>query len=155
MSESQLDERFEAEAQVDVTDFSPEVNSYLSIGDSSVAVDEYLDLSYGSRGPSACVAICSDPSIFDIDNFWLFDSGCPNDMVSVSKVTQSHKRYVTGIKSRSFNAACGGFRADKCLPLSFMMGGADFNAQPYMMTSTPSVLSMGKRVMEENFHLYG
>ena len=31
MSESQLDERFEAEAQVDVTNFSPEVNSYLSI----------------------------------------------------------------------------------------------------------------------------
>ena len=144
MSETQLDERFQSEAQVHVTHFSPEVNSYLSIGDSPVAVDSYLDLSYGSRRPSACVAICSDPSIFDIDKLWLFDSGCPNDMLSTSEVTQLYKRYVTRIKSRLFSTANGVYRADRCLPLSFMAGGPDFNAQPYMMTSTPSVLSWVK-----------
>ena len=70
-------------------------------------------------------------------------------MVSVSKITQTHSRYVIKTESRAFSTANGIVRTNKCMPLSFMMGGVDFNAQPYMMTSTPSVLSMGKRVMED------
>jgi len=108
-----------------------------------------VEANEGSETLVACPSV-GTASIFDVDNYWIFDSGCGHDLVSLAKVKFLKNMFAIA-PTKTFSTANGPYETDKVILLNFMMGGQSFVASPYIMANTPSVISMGKKVMEEEF----
>ena len=89
-------------------------------------------------------------SISVVDDQWIWDSGCGHDMVAEHQIKHL-MRFVQKDELQEFNTANGTFESDDVVSLSFSLGKTCFEARPYLMEESPSVLSMGKRCLEEDF----
>ena len=98
----------------------------------------------------ACPSINVSASLFDVDDTWIFDIGCGHDLVSSSKTKFLEDAYCVAKKQR-FNTANGEFETSKAVHLDLDLLGDVFSAMPYIMANTPSVISVGKKVMQEEF----
>ena len=97
----------------------------------------------------ACPSVVS-ASIFDVDSKWIFDTGCAQDLVQEDKVGFLRDQFCVA-KLRRFDTANGVFKASDAVHLDYDMCGEVFSAMPYVMASTPSVISVGKKVMQEDY----
>ena len=161
VSEDELAARFEPEP--DTTEFSsPDASIHLdaaqveSVGDANphkrigyVPPQTGSFLAKQDVRAMACASVGSR-DIFSVDQFWIFDSGCGYDMMSTSKAKHLMK-FVTKAELQEFNTANGQYETDEIIPLTFVMGNDSYDARPYLMENSPSVLSMGQRCMNEGF----
>ena len=88
-------------------------------------------------------------ALFDIDNSWIFDSGCGKDLVEIAKA-RLYMHMTQMAPPISFSTANGPAGASKTLPLVFVLRDV-YHANPYLMEKTPSVLSMGLGCMHQGF----
>lgn len=84
LTETVFDERYEKE----ISSINPFGIGDEYLGGSSAVEDSVVDLANGSTRPSACVALASLPIVFDVDELWSFDSGCPVEMVRCQGPTE-------------------------------------------------------------------
>jgi len=102
------------------------------------------------EGSVACPSINVSASIFDVDERWIFDTGCAQDLVSMDKAKFLQDQFSIE-KKQKFDTANGEFRTSEAVHLDIDLCGEVFSAMPYVMAVTPSVISVGKKVMRENY----
>ena len=67
-------------------------------------------------------------------------------------VSVDHARgYICPAEPQQFDTANGPYTSGEAVSLSFRIGNMRYDAKPYLMENTPSVLSMGMRCMHEEF----
>ena len=89
-------------------------------------------------------------SLFDVENLWIVDTGCGNDLISVAKAMFLEHMFQFAPKI-NFSTANGVHSTSKCLPLFFSVNDEEYVARPYIMSATPPVLSVGLRTMNQGF----
>ena len=87
--------------------------------------------------------------IFDIVKRWIADTGCGHDMVSRRQASHV-KEQLINIPPITFGTANGPAAANLGVPLKIPIFGDQY-ATPYVMASTPALLSVGMRVMHHMF----
>ena len=89
-------------------------------------------------------------SLFDLDNLWIFDSGCGRDLVALglAKMYENMYRLQDPIRLHTAN---GIVCTSLALPLQCTIGKSSYEATPYLLENTPSVLSMGVRCARQGF----
>ena len=88
--------------------------------------------------------------LFDLDNEWLFDSGCGKDLIALTRAVFYRNLWVSA-PSVIFDTANGERKANRILPAGFQLQGEYFKGNPYVMGESPSVLSMGLRCLHQGF----
>ena len=87
--------------------------------------------------------------LFTVDQVWISDSGCPDDLVAEHKVHDVRNRLEI-VPKKTFRTANGKIKATKGLRLSWTAPLCQtIQAMPYVLQATPSVLSMGQRCMRD------
>ena len=80
---------------------------------------------------------------------WLVDSGCGHDLISKREVRESNLDQESCETPVGFNTANGSTVAHNVAPL--YIDELDCNIAPYVLPSTPAVVSMGKRCGHEGY----
>jgi hypothetical protein len=102
------------------------------------------------EGSVACPPINVSASIFDVDERWIFDTGCAQDLVSMDKAKFLKDQFSIE-KKQKFDTANGEFKTSEAVHLDIDLCGEVFSVMPYVMAVTPSVISVGKKVMKEDY----
>jgi hypothetical protein len=99
----------------------------------------------------AAGALCGDDEGWIGPKKWLMDTGSAVDLVSVHDIPAKwEKSILTGGPKIKLSTANGFMLADKRIPLQVgSFGGIE--VEPLLLPSTPPVLSVGKRCMEEGY----
>ena len=79
----------------------------------------------------------------DVIDKWLMDTGCGHDLVARKEIKALAKMFRRAGLPLTFSTANGQTHATLCLPLHLSALGEDI--EPYVLDSTPAVLSVGKR----------
>ena len=89
-------------------------------------------------------------SAFDVDDMWIVDTGSGRDLVKMSKGSR-FSSFIVAALMVSLNT--GGGRVDSSEALSCSMNLDDYmmRIHAYLLTNTPSVISIGVRVNQQGF----
>ena len=83
-------------------------------------------------------------------NMWILDSGCDYDLVSEKTLSPEERRNKKRTNSqKTLNTANGRMIVEEEATLSIPLLGDDVTA--LVLDNTPSVLSLGKRCMEQGY----
>jgi len=106
---------------------------------------------HGGNARVAAGALCGDDEGWIGPKKWLMDTGSAVDLVSVHDIPAKwEKSILTGGPKIKLSTANGFMLADKRIPLQVgSFGGIE--VEPFLLPSTPPVLSVGKRCMEEGY----
>ena len=148
VSESELDERYEKVEEPEVH-LPLASNRQVAVNPVNLNNSSTCFLANKDMRSAACASI-GTKSIYCVDNLWIFDSGCGFDMCTEDKIKHLMK-YILPAEPQEFNTANGPYESSEVVSLSFRMGNVRYDARPYLMEDTPSVLSMGMRCMNEGF----
>ena len=77
---------------------------------------------------------------------WLIDTGCGHDLVAIREVRALQAMFRKANIPIMFETPGGKTPGDQCLLLH--VGELDETIEPYILASTPAVLSVGKRCLE-------
>ena len=80
---------------------------------------------------------------------WLFDTGCGHDLVSKRDVSHLLRRVHPAVEPLYLKTANGRTRADKVIDI--YVDEIAEEVQPYILDSTPAVLSVGVRCAEMGY----
>ena len=81
---------------------------------------------------------------------WIMDTGCGSDLISKAKV-QDHKLRRSKAKNPiQFQTANGNTKGLDVVTMNIVDFGE--SVEPYVLPDTPSVLSLGRRCMQEGYH---
>ena len=95
--------------------------------------------------PEAASILTSTAPIHGKVERWLVDTGCGYDLVARSHIESMKKWVRKAVKSKSFQTASGKTTADQVARMTVSEFGEEI--APYMLDSTPAVLSVGYRCM--------
>ena len=121
--------------------------------------EKWFGLCLNERSTKACAARPHGPrdeypGIFHIDTTWMMDTGCGNDLVWRELID----KYIDIVKpapvSMAFVTAAGETNANNVSPARPKAISSKFDAGKaplYILDSTPSVLSVGKRCVEGDY----
>ena len=83
---------------------------------------------------------------------WLFDSGCGSDLISEQEVLHLRDKWTDASTPRYLSTAGGLTKSDYEVPLHIASLGEDI--APWILPSTPAVLSMGRRCVLDGFDFW-
>jgi len=93
-------------------------------------------------------ALAAVPSS-EIVKLWLVDTGCASDLIARKDVAHLEEHFQTAAKPMMFRTANGTTAATTVIVLRHP--GMESNIAPYIIKDTPAVMSVGKKVMHENY----
>ena len=85
---------------------------------------------------------------FEVVRRWIADTGCGKDMIS-RKHARAYEHHLIEIQPVRFGTANGVTEANEGLPIT--IPELDMKATPYVMASTPALMSVGMRVEHHSF----
>ena len=80
---------------------------------------------------------------------WLMDSGSPLDLIDRRALRRSHRKLIRPSDPLVLDTANGQVTADKTIKLGLSSLGVEIS--PLVLDSTPNVLSLGRRVVDEGY----
>ena len=88
-----------------------------------------------------------------LPNMWIMDTGCGFDLISKAGLSTAAKKKIKHARQAiRLQAAGGSVKADMILPLHSPALKRD--VEPLVLSQTPSVLSLGRRCMDEGFSFW-
>ena len=84
-------------------------------------------------------------SAFDVDKWWIVDTGCKRDLVKKSKA-MCLPSHIEAALNVSLSTGGGTINSDKQLKCAMHMGDFIARIKAYLMSNSPSVMSVGARV---------
>ena len=116
-----------------------------------IANYDEADVKNDDSPPTEDVAsVTETASLFDIEKSWIFDSGCGRDLVT-AKLIEPYQSSFTRLSTVSMQTANGQVSSAKGLKAAEEIGQVRLNAELRPLPSTPAVISMGKRCMEDGY----
>jgi hypothetical protein len=81
---------------------------------------------------------------------WLVDTGCPLDLIAEYEIGQDEKEYIKpATDSVRLNTANGITKANRII--KYRVDGMEDGIEAFVLSSTPTVMSVGKRCMERGY----
>ena len=93
-------------------------------------------------------------SAFDVDKWWIVDTGCRRDFVQKSKA-MLFDRHIEAALNVSLDTGAGKVETDQALSCAMNLGDFVAKVRAYLMKNSPSVISVGARVCLYGYVLYG
>ena len=81
---------------------------------------------------------------------WIMDTGCGSDLISKAKVEDHNLRRSKAKNPIQFQTANGNTKGLDIVTMNIVE--FDESVEPYVLPDTPSVLSIGRRCMQEGYH---
>ena len=81
---------------------------------------------------------------------WIMDTGCGSDLISKAKVEDHNLRGSKAKNPIQFQTANGNTKGLDVVTMNIVE--FDESVEPYVLPDTPSVLSIGRRCMQEGYH---
>ena len=119
--------------------------SPLGRGKHSSRGDRYASIIAASVSKSLMIAA------LEIDERWLYDSGCARDLVARLKVARFKQRWIE-VPVEEFDTAHGPTTANHVIPMTLLC--IEDEMAPLIMENSPSVLSMGRRNMHCGYSFF-
>ena len=102
-----------------------------------------------NEGEEALPAVAALPSALDLSEKWLCDTGAAFDLVPWD-IANQYTDFHASVDPVNFHTANGPYRADTTLQMRTPCLG-DGEASAYIMSNSPSALSVGQRVLHKGY----
>ena len=84
-------------------------------------------------------------SAFDVDKWWIVDTGCRRDLMQKSKAMM-FSRHIEAALNVTLDTGAGKVDSDEALSCAMNLGDFVAKVRAYLLKTTPSVISVGARV---------